>query len=184
MPPAAIADRLVSAEELLDHPEWGHCELIDGKVVPVSPPNMLHGNIAYKIAMALGAYVEPKKCGVICVETGFIISRGPDTVRAPDVLYIAKERLPAGGIISEYLPVPPDLAVEVISPSDRYTDVTRKVDRFIEVGVRVVWVVDPQIRGAQIHRKVQPVQKLGESDALSAEEILPGFSLPLTNLFV
>jgi len=183
MSPIAAIDHLVTAEELLEHPEWEHCELIDGKVISLSPPNARHGKCSHTISRLLGNFVDARKCGEVLVEAGFILCRKPDTVRAPDVMYLSNARMPPGGIPNEYLPVPPDLAVEVVSPTDRSSDVTEKVASFLAAGVKVVWVVDPASRSAQVHRVGQPVVALTEDGALTASDLLPGFSLPLKDIF-
>lgn len=183
MSPIAAVDHLVTAEELLAHPEWEHCELIDGKVIFMSPANFDHGAYALNIGSELRGYVKAHKSGtVVGLDVGFILRRKPDTVRAPDVMYYSKDRVPAVGA-KGFNPLPPDLAVEVVSPTDRNSDVSKKIASYLDAGVSVVWVVYPSSRSAQIHRTGQAVVIVNEDGALTAEDLLPGFSLPLTVVF-
>ena len=177
------AEALVTADELLAHPEWNPCELVNGKVVFGSPAGWGHGDVAGIIAGLLFAYAREKNAGrVLTAEAGFILHRDPDTVRAPDVMFVAKERIPAGSP-KGFLPVPPDLAVEIVSPSDKFSDVTAKAEEYIAAGVRMVWVVDPQTHRAYIFRSNQAVRSLMEKESLPGEDVLPGFELPLRELF-
>jgi Uma2 family endonuclease len=180
----AIAERLVTAEELLDHPEWNPCELVRGEVVHMSPANAKHGQIAIRITRKLLAYVDAKDAGeLFAAETGFVLERNPDTVRGPDIMFLAKKRIPRGGIRSEFLPVPPDLAVEVVSPSDPFSEVMKKAQSYTAAGVRLVWVVDPQTRQAHVFQPGKPMATLSAQDSLSGEDVLPDFSLPLAEVF-
>ena len=107
----------------------------------------------------------------------------PDTVRAPDVAFILRERVPQEGLPRGFFPGAPDLAVEVISPSDLYAEVDEKVAEWIERGARVVFVVNPRRQTVAVHRARQPVRVLTEDDVLEAEDLVPGWSLPVRNLF-
>lgn len=181
---SAVAERLITAEEFLEHPEWEHCELVRGEVVRMSRAGARHGQVAMKIAGRLWEHVSKEEAGVLfAAETGFILERDPDTVLGPDVMFLSKERIPAEGIQSAHLPVAPDLAVEVVSPSDRFSQVTKKAQSYIAAGVRLVWVADPETRQAHVFRPGKPVAILAEHEALSGEDVLPGFTLPLAEIF-
>jgi Uma2 family endonuclease len=180
---AAIADRLVTAEELYEHPEWGRCELHSGRVKFMSPAGAEHGSIAIKIALRLGAFIEKHGLGeLFAAETGFFVTRNPDTVAAPDVMFLSKGRIPAGGIPKQYLPIAPDLAVEVVSPFDRFSELTEKAESYIRAGVKLVWIVDPQTRRAHVYRPGKAMQTLTTDQSLSGEEVLPGFELALNEI--
>jgi Uma2 family endonuclease len=180
---AATPQTVITAEELLEHPEWNPCELVRGKVRAMSPTGYSHGDVAGVIAGMVFMYARGRKAGrVLTAEAGFILSRNPDTVRAPDVMFVAEERMPKGAP-GGYLPIPPDLAVEVVSPNDQFSDITAKAEEYLAAGVRLVWVVDPQTRHAYVFRPGQPVRSLSEKEALSGEDVLPDFQLPLSEVF-
>ncbi|HYG77875.1 MAG TPA: Uma2 family endonuclease [Planctomycetota bacterium] len=177
-------DRLITAEEFADHPEWGPCELIRGKVVPLTNPKPVHGFLMYEISYRLGEFVRPRKTGqIFSGDAGIFIERGPDTVRGPDVGYISRERLTQQGSLQKYFNVAPELCVEIVSPTDRWSEITEKVDMFLAVGVTLVWVIDPKLRQAHVYRKGREVLLVKEAEALDGEDVLPGFKLPLQEVF-
>jgi Uma2 family endonuclease len=116
-------------------------------------------------------------------EPGFILAVNPDTVRAPDVAFITHERLAPTGVPTGYFRGVPDLAVEVVSPNDRYTDVAEKIAEWLEYGVRMVVVVDPRRKAVDVHRPGQPTRTLGMDDTLDGEDVVPGWSLAVRDLF-
>jgi Uma2 family endonuclease len=116
-------------------------------------------------------------------ETGFLIRRNPDTVRAPDCAFIRKERIPANGIPKKFWPFAPDLAVEVLSPSDSASDVFEKIDEWLDAGTRLVWLVDPDKKTVTVHAAKRPAIKLRLGDTLEGEDVLPGFKLPVADIF-
>lgn len=181
----ATAPALMTAEELLARSsELGRCELINGELRRMSPAGAYHGDIAGEVFAQIYLFLKKKKLGkVFAAETGFILSRKPDTVRAPDVMFLAKSRVPKNGIPDGFLPIAPDLAVEVVSPDDRFSEVTEKADSYLKAGVKLVWVIEPRARKAFVFRKSKDVVHLNEKDALSGEDVLPGFALPLAELF-
>jgi Uma2 family endonuclease len=108
-----------------------------------------------------------------------IISRGPDTVRAPDVWFVRTERLEGGRLPNAFFPGAPDLAVEVISPTDRRGAVMKKVGEYLEAGTRLVWVIYPENRSAVVYRPEGLPEIIGEDGVLDGEDVVPGFSLTL-----
>lgn len=182
--PQPPTDRLVTAEEFADHPEWGPCELIRGKVVPLTNPKPLHGVLMGEIAFLLQAYVRQKKTGRVFVgDAGVFIERSPDTVRGPDVGYISEARLAKQGSLQKYFDVAPELCVEIVSPTDRWSEITEKVDMFLSIGVTLVWVIDPKLRNAHVFRKGREVLIVESTASLDGEDVLPEFRLPLQELF-
>jgi Uma2 family endonuclease len=176
--------RLVTGEELLQHPEWGPCELIRGKVVPVCRPNYMHGVLMSEMGGELRAFVKKRKLGDVVVgDSGVYLERGPDTVRGPDVYFISAKRKPEKQDRAGYLKVAPELCVEIVSPSDKWSDIKGKVDQFLAFGVKLVWVIDPKTRSAHVYRAGGSVVAIGPGGVLSGEQILPGFELPLKELF-
>ncbi|MBE7462182.1 MAG: Uma2 family endonuclease [Planctomycetes bacterium] len=176
------ADRLVTAEEFARHPEWGPCELIRGKVRPLTNPKPKHGLVSAEIAYRIGHFARTGKLGrVFTNDAGMLIERNPDTVRGPDIGFIRTERVPAN--LDEYLQVPYDLCVEVVSPSDAWSDVTEKVDMYLEAGVALVWVIDPQKGNAHVFRQGRETLLIASTGSLDGEDILPGFALSLADLW-
>ena len=156
-------------------------ELIDGEIKKMSPAGFAHGRIAGLVHLSVGNYATKHELGVTtAAETGFILRRNPDTVRAPDVGFISKERVVA---TNGYFPGPPDLAVEVISPNDTYTEVDAKVLDWLRSGVRLVIVIDPSKRSAVIHRSMTETLRIDVDGMLDGGDVVPGWQLPLRELF-
>jgi Uma2 family endonuclease len=172
---------LITGEALLQMPDTGKkVELVKGELIEMVPPGGDHGERALRIARLLDEFVEIHALGRVGVESGFYLARNPDTVRGPDAFFISKERLPLDVAVEGYYTVVPDLAVEVVSPNDTFTEVTEKVDEYLAAGVRLVWVIDPKRRAVVVY---PGGQTLTEADRLSGGNVLPGFSLPVTRLF-
>ncbi|MCS6919139.1 MAG: Uma2 family endonuclease, partial [Fimbriimonadales bacterium] len=153
-------------------------ELWRGEVREYMPAGAKHGIVAARLTMRLGAQLTAAPEGeVFAAETGFIIhTPAGESVLAPDVAYIRKERLPQGELPEGYCPISPDLVVEVVSPNDRYTEVREKVGEWLAGGVQMVWVVDPQRRVVEIWRPPHElVRTLTEADTLSGDPIMPEF---------
>ncbi len=149
----------------------------------MSPAGFNHRRFASKIAAALENYVARNKTGVATTaEPGFQIAHDPDTVRAPDVAYVRAERVPSGGV-KGFFQGPPDLAVEIVSPSDRASEVAGNVQDRLRAGCRMVWVVDPENRTAAVHRSLRDIIVLTAEDTLTAGDLLPEFSLPVLEVF-
>lgn len=175
-------DRLVTGEELLAHPEWGKCDLIKGRVIPVCRPSIAHGILAGELSRRLGNHAAAKKLGRVFVESGVYIERNPDTVRGPDIGYYKADRL-SNLKSNNYLDAPPDLCVEIVSSNDTWSDLNDKVESFLAAGVPLVWVIDPQRKKAHVFTKDSAKRVLGPNETLSGEDVLPGFSVALAELF-
>ena len=174
---------LLTAEAYLDLGLVGRSELIRGEVVTLSPSGNRHGLIASRIHLRLGHFVEQHRLGETFVaDAGFILSRKPDTVRAPDVSFVSSVRLREVGIVDGFFVGAPDLAVEVVSPSDRWVEVEEKVIEFLTAGTREVWVVDPRHSAIRIDTGKAPSRLFQKAEVL-VSELFPGFSLPLSELF-
>jgi Uma2 family endonuclease len=133
----------------------------------------------------IGNFVAEHRLGVVGgADFGILLARGPDTVRAPDVVFYRADRLPAGGIPSTYWELAPDLAVEVLSPSDRRGKVLKKVGEYLDAGTHLVWVVDPRRRTAVVYRPEGEPTILGADGILDGEDVLPGFRLALAEVWV
>lgn len=178
--------RKMTAEEF-----WQLCadgkprELVRGEVVEKMPVGTWHAITASFIDYQLRKFLEgfKERIGVVATELGFLIRYADEeSVRAPDVAFIRKERLPSP-LPEGYAEFVPDLAVEVVSPNDTYTEIHDKVDEFLRAGVSVVWVVDPQRRKVEVYQQDAPTQTLRAGDTLTCEAILPGFALPVSEIF-
>ncbi len=181
----ATTHQLMTADELLRLQDDGQRhELVAGELRTMAPSSHEHGWQSGGIAVPLGSYVRARKLGLIYVaEAGFLLARDPDTVRAPDVAFVTRERVLAVGNVPGYWPGAPDLVVEVISPSDTYTDVNEKIALWLEHGARMVLAVDPRRRVVGVHRPNQPVSELTEDDAIDGADVVPGWTLPVREVF-
>lgn len=177
--------KLMTAEELLRLPDDGQRhELIAGELRTMAPSGAEHGWIAVRPTTALAQYVRAHQLGrVFAAETGFVLTTDPDTVRAPDVAFVSRERVHAAGEVTGYWPGAPDLAVEVISPNDLYTEVEEKVSTWLEHGTRMVIVLNPRRRTVAVHRSPTEVRILTEAELLDGEDVVPGWRVPVRELF-
>ena len=180
---APIDPLRMSAEELLELPDDGmRHELVEGELRTMTPAGAEHGRVALSLGARILAHVEEHGLGeAYAPETGFVLTRGPDTVRAPDVAFVSAERL-TGEPTPGFAELAPDLVVEVVPPWDRASEVSSKAAMWLDAGVRLVWVVDPQARLAAVHHPGGLVTVLREDGVLDGEEVLPGFRLPLAVL--
>lgn len=157
-------------------------ELIRGRLIVREPPGTRHGAIGANLAYYLGDFVRRHESGTIFAQdTGFKIGTDPDTVRAPDVAFVTRERV---GVIRErgYAELAPDLLAEVLSPDDRAAEVLVKVADWLSAGTRLVWVVDPQRRETRVYRQDGSLSVLTSDDALEGEDVLSGFACSLKDI--
>lgn len=175
----------MTADELLRLPgDDGRHELIRGELRTMTPAGNSHGRIAMRVASPLFQHVEERGLGVVyAAETGFILARNPDTVRAPDVAFVSRERLEEVGETERYWPGAPDLAVEVVSPGDTYAEVESKVAEWLRAGSRMVIVVDPSNLVVKVHRSPAEVETLTEADEIEGSDVVPGWRMPVRRLF-
>jgi Uma2 family endonuclease len=162
----------------------GRCELVQGELKMMSPAGGRHGRIAMNVARLLANHVAAHQLGVVyAAETGFILSRHPDTVRAPDVAFVSAERQAAIDDETGFVPFAPDLAIEVISPNDAFSAVEEKAFAWLEAGTRLVLLVDPANRRLHDYRAADQIAVLNESDLLDASEVVKGWQLKVGDLF-
>ena len=161
-------------------------ELVDGEVREMAPAGGVHGEITGRIYHRLVEYVGRYGSGKVLVgDVGFVLQlpHDPERVRAPDVAFVTTARLPEGRLPEGFLRGAPDLAVEVLSPSDNPVEVQRKVGDYLEAGARLVWVIAPAARTATIYRAGNSARLLREGDHLDGEDVLPGLATSLAELF-
>jgi Uma2 family endonuclease len=181
----ATTHQLMTAEELLCMPDDGYrYELVRGELRRMAPAGHIHGRVAINVTTPLDQYVRVHNLGVVyAAETGFKLASNPDVVRAPDVAFIRRERVEEVGDVEGYWPGAPDLAVEVISPSDTYADVQEKVFDWLEAGTRMVILVMPRKRAVTIYRSLTEMIMLTEHDVLDGGDVVQGWELPVRDLF-
>lgn len=179
----AVQDKLITGEELLEMGDIGPAELIDGRIVSISPTGKRHGSLEYLIARLLGEFVEQRGLGEVFVgEPGIYIRHNPDRIRAADVVFISNERA-AQDESEGYFQVAPELVVEVISPSDGWEDINEKLEDYFSIGVERVWICQPKRKNMLVYRSPQEFIKFESNEILAGEGILNGFELPLSKLF-
>jgi Uma2 family endonuclease len=175
---------LISGEELARMGDLGRCELIDGRIVRMSPSNYEHGGIEVNLAVLLKAFVRQRKLGrVLAGDVGIYTQRNPDRVRGADVAFVGRETYSRRTRRLAFLDVAPELMVEVLSPEDRAMDVTQKLREYFEIGVRLVWLVDPKARVVSAYRSLPEIRELKEGDRLTGDDVLPGFDVPVAEVF-
>ena len=172
--------------EILEHLAGaGLCELVEGRIVPMTPTGWEHGRLERRVALALQRFIDEQGSlvEVLVGEVGIYTRRRPDTVRAADVVLISRERLATNAKHSRFLTVAPELVIEILSPDDRATDVTQKVLEYLEAGATAVCLIDPPARRVRVHRKREGMVELTDADTLALPDLLPGFSHPVARLF-
>jgi Uma2 family endonuclease len=177
-----VKEELLTADDLLVLSREGQrWELVRGVLVEMTPTGDIHGVVTMWLGHLLLAYVDEHDLGeVTAAETGFRLATDPDTVRAPDVGVILKERLVP--LTGGYYPLAPDLAVEVVSPGDSASLIHDKVRDYLQAGTRLVWIVYPSSRTVAVHT-AQGAETFSGDDVLSGELVLPGFSLAVSEVF-
>lgn len=177
--------QLATAEELLKLPRGQHrYALVKGELITMSPAGSEHGVIIMRLAWRLARQADSTHLGLTFgAETGFKVESDPDTVLAPDIAFVSRERIPQGGIPKAYWPGAPDLAVEVVSPGDTFNEVADKVAAWLEAGTRAVWVANPKRRTITIHRSLTEAVTLTVHDELDGQEIAPGFHCRIAEIF-
>ncbi|MCY4662234.1 MAG: Uma2 family endonuclease [Acidobacteria bacterium] len=180
-----VARALVTAEELFERPDDGQrYELVAGGLVRMTPSGARHSAVAARIARLLDEHADAHDLGVCgAADPGFVLRRNPDSVRAPDVGFVARHRIPDTGVPTTYWPLAPDLAVEVISPTDRLSDVHVKIADYFAAGTRLVWIVEPSTRTVHVYRSPREVEMIGEDGELTGGDVLPEFRCAVRQIF-
>ncbi|MDQ4002942.1 MAG: Uma2 family endonuclease [Actinomycetota bacterium] len=175
----------MTAQELLGLPDDGkRYELVKGELREMVPAGARHGSVAARLTSLLDQHVRAEGLGIVlAAETGFRIFRDPDTVRAPDVSFVARERVPAAGPPEGYWNLAPDLVVEVVSPNDTASEVQSKVQMWLESGVRLAWVVYPSTRSVVVYESLKEISTLTTGDVLSGGNVVPGFGCAVEEIF-
>ena len=178
----ATATKLLTAEDLYRLPSDFYCELIDGVLIELSPPGNVHARVVTKVTVAM-ARAEAMGLGFGLSDAGYVLRRGPDTVRAPDVAFFR-----AGGMDVSELPrgfsdLVPDIVVEVVSTWDRPGEIQAKIRDWLESGVRLVIYVYPETRAVHMIRSLTDREELMVADTMTFGDLLPGFTCPVSDFF-
>jgi Uma2 family endonuclease len=183
MDPVGLETRLLTIEEFAELPDDGwRLELVRGHVVREPPAGFDHGGIAALIVAALVKFVQVRKLGrVLTADSGFILSEKPPTVRAPDVAFVRADRLDFD--TRRFAPFAPDLAVEILSPSNTVSEVHDKVLDYLDAGTDLVWVVDPDSRTVMVYRSRSEIRLLRAGEEIDGADVLPGFRCRVAELF-
>lgn len=183
MDPSSIETGLMSIEEFERLPDDGlRRELVRGQVIKEPPAGFGHGRIAVTIASILHSYVRENDLGrVVTAETGFVLFNEPPTVRAPDVAFVAKERLTFDE--ERFAPLAPDLAVEIVSPSNTVSEIHDKVADYLDAGTRLIWVVEPRSRTVTVYHSREMIRLLTGDEEIDGGRVLPGLGAKVSDLF-
>jgi Uma2 family endonuclease len=174
----------VSVEEFTRIPDDEHrYELVEGRVIRMSPPGSRHAVLTTRLAVLLFQHVEPRSLGAVMTSGGFWLAADPDTVREPDVAFVRQERIPDAGVPQSFWPGAPDLAVEIVSPGDRSAEINAKVRDYLAHGVRLVWIVDPGRKAVTAHRPGSRPVVFRADDVLDAGDVIPGFRCSVRQIF-
>jgi Uma2 family endonuclease len=182
-----VQERLYTADDLwvlshADTDEDKRYELDNGALIEMAPAGDIHGAITVWVGHLIVGYVAAHDLGEVSgAETGYRLSANPDTVRAPDVGFIVKARLQP--LTGKYYTVAPDLAVEVVSPSDSARQMRRKANQYLTAGTRLVWVIYPEDREVDVYQPGHDPRTFKTGEALDGGDVLPGFSLPVKDIF-
>lgn len=176
------AKTLMTAEQLLEIAGRGRSELVRGELVEMSPVGRPHGRTVVRLGAWMAPFVSERKLGEVGTEQGFIVSRNPDTVRAPDLHFVSAVRL-AKAADEGFFEGGPDLAVEVLSPDDRASEVQEKIREYFAAGARLVWVVDPRSETVTVHHSSGDAHVYSGKQEVTGEDVLAGFSFRPADLF-
>ncbi len=177
--------KLLTVDDLLRLSSEGvRGELIRGVLCETMPTGQVHGKIVTRLVTRMGAFVEPRGLGtLVASDSGVWLERDPDTVREPDIAFTSVEELPLDAWNTGYAETVPDLVVEVVSPSDSRREIHDKAHMWLNHGVRLVWVVQPESRTVDVYRPDEEIATLGEQDALDGLDVLPGFTCDVSAVF-
>lgn len=177
-----VATQQLTARDLWNlHDDVEDFELIEGVLLPMSPPGGVHAIVQLRLGSLLRWYADERQCGEVFGEAGFILATNPDTVLAPDLAFVETSRLPED--LTGFLKLAPDLAVEIVSPGNSPGEIERKVAIYLQAGTRMIWVVYTRQRQVVAHIPNEAPRVFTESDELPGGDVLPGLTLPVARIF-
>lgn len=176
--------RTYTAAEVFALQDDARHELIDGELITLPGSGGRASAIGAKIARLIGNYLDDYPLGfVLGADGSFVVTQDPEIMLSPDVAYIRSDRLPGGQLPETFVQTYPDLAVEVLSPSDRRSDAERKAQRYLAAGTPLVWLVDPKPETVTVYRQLGAIERFGKGSAVSGENVLPGLELSVDAIF-
>lgn len=180
-----VQEKPITAEQLARMPNLGPCELVDGRIVPLSPAGSRHNTIVGRINRLLSRHVDKHDLGLVTSgEGGYLVRRDPDRVRAPDLAFVSHETIAhAEAEDSTYYPHAPDLAIEVLSPDDAWQDVEERMRDYLGAGGKAVWVVNPAAESVHVYGRSARGKILGRGDTIDGGDALPGFKAKVAEFF-
>jgi Uma2 family endonuclease len=183
--PTIHQSRTVTAEELFEiSSDGGRFELVEGTLCMMSPAGGRHGRIAVQLAYLLKSHVDQNRLGVVfAAETGFKIQSNPDTVLAPDVAYVTRDRFESIKNELEYLPLAPDLVAEVLSPNDRFSRVEAKAFAWLDAGTKLVLVVDPESENVHVYWSKKRIEVFNNREIIDCGVAVADWSLVVSDIF-
>lgn len=174
--------KLITGQELIALGDIGPSELIDGRIVKMSPTGDEHGYVEFNIGAELKNFVRHHKNGwVLGGEVGIYIHRNPDHIRAADIVFISKEKLPK--LTGSFLEAAPELVVEILSPYERWKDMEQKIRDYFSIGVEQIWIIEPAKKIITIHYSLDDIKEFYEKDTLNGQKSLKGFTLEVASIF-
>ena len=178
-----IESPMITGDQLIEMGDIGPCELVDGRIVRMSPTGGEHGWLELNIGSRLRSFVTEMSIGwVLAGEVGIYTRRNPDRVRGADIVFVSKKRSsekPPKG----FLEMAPNLVIEIVSPSDRWIDIRQKIEEYLAIGIECVWIVNPGNRSILSYHSPTTIQKFVDGDTLKGEGELQGFELNVTSIF-
>jgi Uma2 family endonuclease len=179
-----VGKTLMTAEELILPRGLARYELIHGELVESPLSGAMHGQVLSEVAFHLMCFTEPRNLGAVLIgDTGIILARNPDHVRAPDACFISAERVPNDDVPDSYLEFVPDLMIEVISPDDAAAAVQQKTEEWLQAGARVVWTLYPASRSISVSEAAAGTRVYHDGETLHGEPVLPGFAVAVSAFF-
>ena len=182
--PARVPGMMTIDEFMVAELPEGKSELVRGELRLTPPPGSPHSRAATNLVVLLSTYAKKHRLGLVFGDsTGYELVRFPHTVRVPDASFVRADRIPSDGVEPGIFKFPPDLAIEVISPSDTATLLEERVRDYALTGTALIWIVEPKQRTIMCIPSDAPVSWLSEGDTLSGGSVVPGFSCPVAEVF-
>lgn len=177
--------RTMTVEELLELEDDGRrYELIRGELLSMPPTGEAHGHVMGKLSHLIWRYLDENPIALLAVgDPGYVLGHDPDILLAPDLALTLVTRLHGESAERGYPARAPDVVIEILSPTDRIGPVNEKVSLYLEAGVRIIWLIDPDRKAITQYAPNQPARLLQSGDTLTAESVLPGFQLPVSDIF-
>ena len=180
----SLGKRLLTEEDLANVPGDGfRHELQAGLLLAEPRPFPLHAQVQARIIELLAGFVRSHGLGQVLGDGGFLLASNPDTVRGPDVSFVTRDRWSAVTDRGRFFRGAPDLAVEILSPSNRPGEIHAKVADYLAAGARLVWIVDPKRRTVTIHETLLAPCRVGPEGFVDGGDVLPGFAIPVASIF-